>query len=65
MGLHLTPNEPDDWANGPYEPDGQECSQCEGTGEVIGDDDLERTCLACGGSGVVGYDDELDWSDDD
>jgi len=30
-----------------------ECRTCEGTGEIIGDDDLERTCPTCGGSGFV------------
>ncbi len=57
MGLHLCPIEPDDWANGPNEPEGEECATCAGTGSVIVDKpgfhDWEETCHACAGSGYV------------
>ncbi len=53
MGLHLCPIEPDDWSYGPDEPEGLECRVCEGTGEIIDDNNLEHTCPACGGSGFV------------
>lgn len=51
MGLHLCPIEPDDWTNGPNYEEGEECRECGGSGELIGDDDLERTCPRCGGCG--------------
>lgn len=45
-------------------PEGEECHNCEGTGEIIGDDDLEHTCPSCGGSGFVDPgDDEPNWID--
>lgn len=51
MSYHHCPIEPPDWSDGPdYDGD---CRECEGTGEVTGDDDIERTCQACGGSGFV------------
>lgn len=28
-----------------------ECPECDGTGEVPGDDDLDHTCPYCGGGG--------------
>ena len=46
MGLHLCPIEPDDWSNGPDYEEGN-CPDCEGTGEIIKDDDLEHTCPGC------------------
>ena len=53
MGLHQCPIEPDDWSNGPDVPEGVECSNCDGTGEVIDAQDNERTCPACQGSGFA------------
>jgi DnaJ-class molecular chaperone len=57
MSLHLTPNEPDDIAYGPSDPEGEECPNCEGTGmiNVDSDDchDAEKTCPSCGGTGFV------------
>jgi DnaJ-class molecular chaperone len=35
------------------EPEGEECHTCEGTGEIIDNNDLEHTCPACDGSGFV------------
>lgn len=53
MSYHHCPIEPDDWANGPSDPDGVECHTCQGTGEIIGDDDMERTCPTCDGCGFI------------
>ena len=53
MGLHLCPIEPDDWANGPNDPEQDECPDCRGTGVVDADlpgvHDAEKTCERCGG----------------
>ena len=62
MGLHLCPIEPDDWANGPNEPELDECLQCGGSGEIVDDRDIEHTCPACQGSGFVDPP-EPDWDD--
>ena len=68
MGYHHCPIEPDDWANGPNEPEGQECHTCEGTGEIEGDyDGQEQTCPSCQGSGSVEPNEpdyDFDWGSD-
>lgn len=45
MGLHLTPNEPDDWANGPNDPEPIDCD-C-----IDGKDEDGNVCKKCGGEG--------------
>jgi DnaJ-class molecular chaperone len=54
MSLHLCPIEPDDWANGPPdEPEGDECPQCHGSGEVTDESGVEISCQKCDGTGIV------------
>lgn len=66
MGLNLCPIEPDDWANGPNEPE-PNCPDCEGLGTIEADapgvHDLEVTCPKCGGSGYVHDDYDYDTTD--
>lgn len=60
MGYNHCPIEPYDWSDGP---DGEgDCRECEGTGEVCGNNDIEETCPECGGSGfrpIEYFDDDL------
>lgn len=71
MGLHLTPNEPDDWANGPDYEEQMDCPDCvEGVvnHEAMTLDGIfypaivNQKCETCDGTGFVDPPED-DWYD--
>lgn len=62
MGYHHCPIEPPDWSDGPDYAEG-DCPDCDGTGLIDKDDDLDHTCPTCDGSGFLPRD--YDQFDDD
>lgn len=67
MSLHLCPIEPDDWSNGPNDPEDVECESCVGSGWVDEDNPNSASCPDCKGTGFKEYEpyepdfDELGW----
>ncbi len=53
MGLHLCPIEPDDWTNGPNDPEPVECRECDGGGKITDEKGVENVCPRCDGYGVT------------
>jgi hypothetical protein len=53
MGYYHCPIEPNDWTDGPDYEEQVECSECNGDGELAGDDNITETCRRCDGTSFV------------